>query len=76
MRSGLVPSTVSLSFSMKEHQRATQKSGKIVGRRNVLVGLHVCRLSGPVRDTLPLYRAIPFRDSIAEGGIGPFALFS
>ena len=25
-------------------------------------------LSGPVRDTPP-YRAIPFRDSIAEGGI-------
>ena len=27
-------------------------------------------LSGPVRDTPP-YRAIPFRDSIAEGGIAP-----
>ena len=27
-----------------------------------------CLLSGPVRDTPP-YRAIPFRDSIAEGGI-------
>ena len=30
-------------------------------------------LSGPVRDTLP-YRAIPFRDSIAEGGIAPICL--
>ena len=27
-------------------------------------------LSGPVRDTPP-YHAIPFRDSIAEGGIAP-----
>ena len=32
-------------------------------------------LSGPVRDTPP-YRAIPFRDSIAEGVSHPFALFS
>ena len=31
-------------------------------------------LSGPVRDTPP-YRAIPFRDSIAEGVSHPFALF-
>ena len=30
-------------------------------------------LSGPVRDTPP-YRAIPFRDSIAEGGIVPICL--
>ena len=30
-------------------------------------------LSGPVRDTPPL-RAIPFRDSIAEGGIAPICL--
>ena len=30
-------------------------------------------LSGPVRDTPP-YRAIPFRDSIAEGGIAPIYL--
>ena len=30
-------------------------------------------LSGPVRDTPP-YRAIPFRDSIAEGGIAPICL--
>ena len=30
--------------------------------------------SGPVRDTPP-YRAIPFRDSIAQGGIAPFAVF-
>ena len=30
-------------------------------------------LSGPVRDTPP-YRAIPFRDSIAEGGITPICL--
>ena len=29
--------------------------------------------SGPVRDTPP-YRAIPFRDSIAEGGIAPISL--
>ena len=31
------------------------------------------RLGGPVRDTAP-YRAIPFRDSIAEGGIAPICL--
>ena len=31
-------------------------------------------LSGPVRDTPP-YRAIPFRDSIAEGVSHPFSLF-
>ena len=30
-------------------------------------------LSSPVRDTPP-YRAIPFRDSIAEGGIAPICL--
>ena len=30
-------------------------------------------LSGPVRDT-PSYRAMPFRDSIAEGGIAPICL--
>ena len=30
-------------------------------------------LSGPVRDTPP-YRAIPFRDSIAEVGIAPMCL--
>ena len=30
-------------------------------------------LSGPVRDTSP-YRAIPFRDSIAEGGIAAICL--
>ena len=30
-------------------------------------------LSGPVRDTPP-YRAIPLRDSIAEGGIAPICL--
>ena len=30
-------------------------------------------LSGPVRDTLS-YRAMPFRDSIAEGGIAPTCL--
>ena len=35
------------------------------------VSNHVYGLSGPVRDTPP-YRAIPFRDSIAD----PFALFS
>ena len=32
-------------------------------------------LSGPVRDTPPPpYRAIPFRDSLAEGGIAPICL--
>ena len=31
------------------------------------------QLSGPVRDTPP-YLAIPFRDSIAEGGIAPICL--
>ena len=30
-------------------------------------------LSGPVRDTPP-YRAIPFRDSLAEGVIAPICL--
>ena len=30
-------------------------------------------LSGPVRDTTP-YRAMPFRDSIAEGGLAPICL--
>ena len=30
-------------------------------------------LSGPARDTPP-YRAIPFQDSIAEGGIAPICL--
>ena len=32
------------------------------------------KLSGPVRDTPPLSRKIPFRDSIAEGGIAPICL--
>ena len=32
-----------------------------------------CGLSSPVRDTPP-YRAISFRDSIAEGGIAPISL--
>ena len=32
-----------------------------------------CELSGPLRDTPP-HHAIPFRDSIAEGGITPFCL--
>ena len=31
------------------------------------------KLSGPVQDTPP-YRAIPFRDRIAEGGIAPICL--
>ena len=35
--------------------------------------LFLWALSGPVRDTPP-YRAIPFRDSIAEGGIAPICL--
>ena len=33
----------------------------------------MAELSGPVQDTPP-YRAIPFRDSIAEGGIAPICL--
>ena len=38
------------------------------------VSLCLCALlDGPVRDTPP-YRAIPFRDSIAEGGIAPICL--
>ena len=39
------------------------------------VGSHLgsLALSGPVRDTPP-YRATPFRDSIAEGGIAPISL--
>ena len=36
-------------------------------------GYTMVALSGPVRDTPP-YRAIPFRDSIAEGGIAPICL--
>ena len=35
--------------------------------------LATLQLSGPVRDTPP-YRAIPFRDSIEEGGIAPISL--
>ena len=31
-------------------------------------------LSGPVQDTPPPPRAIPFGDSIAEGGIAPICL--
>ena len=34
---------------------------------------NLSHLSSPVRDTPP-YRAIPFRDSIAEGGIAPICL--
>ena len=37
------------------------------------IGQNLRELSGPVRDTPP-YRAIPFRDSIAEGGIAPICL--
>ena len=37
---------------------------------NSPIGFLSQHLSGPVRDTPP-YRAIPFRDSIAEGGIAP-----
>ena len=51
---------------------------------SLLFGIEICfvvsrfcillfNLSGPVRDTHP-YRAIPFRDSIAEGGIAPICL--
>ena len=43
------------------------------GSRFVPGQVPVCSLSGPVRDTPP-YRAIPFRDSIAEGGIAPVCL--
>ena len=32
------------------------------------------KLSGPMRDNPPPYRAIPFRHSIAEGGIAPIGL--
>ena len=40
----------------------------------IFVVTMVCSdLSGPVRDTPP-YREIPFRDSIAEGGIAPICL--
>ena len=43
------------------------------GPLGTLPGSRRARLSGPVRDT-PSYRAIPFRDSIAEGGIAPICL--
>ena len=49
--------------------------------KNAIIGKLCARvsppqsLSGPMRDTPP-YRAIPFRDSIAEGGIAPICLFS
>ena len=39
----------------------------------LLWGMGVSDLSGPVRDT-PTYRTIPFRDSIAEGGIARVCL--
>ena len=42
--------------------------------QDALFALFQCdALSGPVRETPP-YRAIPFRDSIAEGGIAPICL--
>ena len=47
-----------------------------IARKKSFVQTSLCRgatLSGPVRDTPP-YRAIPFRDSIAQGGIAPICL--
>ena len=38
-----------------------------------MVFLVILDLSGPMRDTPP-YRAIPFRDSIAEEGMAPICL--
>ena len=42
--------------------------------KNTMAGYPgIFALGGPVRDTPP-YRAIPFRDRIAEGGIAPICL--
>ena len=51
---------------------ASHDSNRTILNRSVLDSKSP-NLSGPVRDTPP-YRAIPFRDSIAEGGIAPVCL--
>ena len=56
---------------LKHYYRRQGKKGRAKGSENLEGGA----LSGPVRDTPP-YRAIPFRDSIAEGVSNPCALFS
>ena len=53
-----------MSCRSQDRARTEESSGEIFPGSN---------LSGPVRDTPP-YRAIPFRDSIAEGGIAPICL--
>ena len=57
------------SLALSERNR-TQTCMNLLGVYNMNATLP---LSGPVRDTLP-NRAIPFRDSIAEGGIAPICL--
>ena len=61
---GRVPSVQS---SLLEKVSVAGQGGSILA---LVMGLE---LSGPVRDTPP-YRAIPLRDSIAEGGIAPICL--
>ena len=53
--------------------RLRPKSRPITWARGDPDRLWLRTLSGPVRDTPP-YRAIPFRDSIAGGGIAPICL--
>ena len=51
-----------VSFSTPDNSKRPDKESRICHN-----------LSGPMRDTPP-HRAIPFRDSIAEGGIPPICL--
>ena len=52
---------------------ANRKAQQLFKKNHEYNSDHPHPLSGPVRDTPP-YRAIPFRDSIAEGGIAPICL--
>ena len=62
-------------FSSHTSSRSTPKRGQEMGatRKVTRKDGNYRKLSGPVRDTPP-YRAIPFRDSIADGGIAPICL--
>ena len=61
-----------MPFNQKPLTRVSKESKRLTGVHGKR-GLERGWLSGPVRDTPP-YRAIPFRDSIAEGGIAPICL--
>ena len=58
-------------FGSKNRKKNRNRLRLFVARK--IARLSEGGLSGPVRDTPP-YRAIPFRDSIAEGGIAPICL--